>query len=107
MKLRGMEVADDLCLEERIESVDGLHFEDRLIRDDEVQRIVTDDMALVVDWDVNLPLELQMLLEHLDCERFFVGALAKSGAEGAVHLDRTLDDLFGDLDGAVQVAGRA
>lgn len=108
-----MQVADHLSLEDGIESFNGLYLDDGRLRDDEVESIVANDMAFVLDRDADLTLECHVLIEHLDGERLFVRALTEARAECPMHLDRTLDDLFSDVGRAIhasrllQPAGRA
>ena len=101
MEAAGLEVAEDLCLKDAIEPIDGLDFNHSSFGDDEIQVVVAHDSAFVANGDADLSGELHSLKEQLDCECLLVRALTEPRAQGAMYFDSAFDDLFGDVDWAI------
>jgi hypothetical protein len=89
VQARCPQVGQHLRLENRVEMLHALHFDNDLLLDDEVDLVLTHPMAFVLDGHGNLALERDVLLEEFNRECFLVRCLAQLGSKDPMDRDGT------------------
>jgi hypothetical protein len=79
------------------DDLDGLHFDDHDLLDDEIRtEAAVDPLAFVDDWKRGLLSESKPLCDKLVCKTGTVCGLEQARAEISVHFDRRSDDRIAD-----------
>jgi hypothetical protein len=84
-----------LRFEDGIESVDALELNDDFVLDDEINSVLADLDAFVLDREQCLTLKRDVPLVHFNAHCRLISILEQPGAEPPMNLDRATDNLLG------------
>jgi hypothetical protein len=85
------QVSEHLCFKDGVKAIDAFHFDDYVPFDDEVDLVVADPVALVLNGHRRLPLEGNVLVQKLQCERFLVGPFTQAWTKDPMDGNRAAD----------------